>query len=367
MGPMSALFSPLALKELTLANRIVVSPMCQYSAVDGTATDWHLGHHAALAVSGAGLVFTEATHVSAAGRITPRCLGLYSDANERALARVVAFYRERGGSPLGIQLAHAGRKASVEVPWQGGKPLGAGEAWPTVAPSAIAFDDWPAPRALDAAGLKQVKAEFVEATRRAARLGFDVVELHGAHGYLISEFLSPLANTRTDGYGGSRDKRMRFPLEIFEVVRAVWPAERPLGVRISASEYADGGWSVDDAAAFVAELKRLGCDFVDVSGGGVVAHQKIPVGPGYQVAFAEKIRRATGMVTMTVGMITDPRQADAIVASGQADLVALGRAFLRNPRWAWDAADALGGADAFCPPQYLRGRTIKLGPIAARA
>jgi NADPH2 dehydrogenase len=364
---MSALFSPLALRNLELANRIVVSPMCQYSAVDGSANDWHLGHHAALAVSGAGLVFVEATHVSAAGRITPRCLGLYSDDNERALARVIRFYRERGGSPIAIQLAHAGRKASVEVPWLGGKPLPAAEAWPTVGPSAIGFDDWPAPRALDDAGLKQVKAEFVEATRRAARLGFDLLELHAAHGYLLSEFLSPLANLRSDGYGGSRDKRMRFPLEVVEAVRAVWPAERPLGVRISASEYADGGWTVDDAASFVGELQRLGCDVVDVSGGGVVAHQKIPLGPGYQVAFAAAIRRATGMTTMAVGMITEPHQADAIVASGQADLVALGRAFLRNPRWVWDAADALGGADAFCPPQYLRGRPTKLGPVAARA
>src|SRR5258706_10082645 len=346
---MSALFSPLKLKSVTLPNRVVVSPMCQYSAIDGTANDWHLGHHAALAISGVGLSFTEATHVSAAGRITPRCLGLYSDDNERALVRVVKFYRERGGSPIGIQLAHAGRKASVAVPWDGGKPLPAGQAWRTVGPSAIGFDDWPAPQPLDASGLAQVKAEFVEATRRSARIGFDVVELHGAHGYLMSEFLSAHANTRTDGYGGSLEKRMRFPLEIFEATRQVWPADRPLGIRISASEYADGGWSIADAIAFVIELKRLGCDFVDVSGGGVVAHQKIPLGPGYQVPFAEQIKRATGMVTMTVGMITDPRQAEAILTEGKADLVALGRAFLRNPRWVWDAADALGG-EAFCPP-----------------
>jgi len=361
---MSTLFSPLTLRNLTLPNRVVVSPMCQYSAVDGTATDWHIAHHGALAISGAGLAFTEATHVSAVGRITPRCLGLYSDDNERALARVVAFYRERGGSPLGIQLAHAGRKASVEIPWQGGKPVPAAQGgWSTVGPSPIGFDDWPAPQALDEAGLKRVKAEFVEATRRAARLGFDLVELHGAHGYLMSEFLSPLANTRTDGYGGSLEKRMRFPLEIFEAVRGVWPADKPLGIRISASEYSDGGWSIDDAIQFVAELKRLGCDFVDVSGGGVVAHQKIPLGPGYQVPFAEKIRRATGMTTMAVGMITDPKQAEAILAAGQADLIALGRAFLRNPRWVWDAADILGG-EAFCPPQYLRGRTTPL-PVRA--
>ncbi len=252
------------------------------------------------------------------------------------------------------------------MPWEGGKPLPAGQAWPTVGPSAIGFDDWPAPRALDASGLAQVKAEFVEATRRSARIGFDVVELHGAHGYLMSEFLSAHANQRTDGYGGSLEKRMRFPLEIFEATRQVWPADRALGIRISASEYADGGWSIADAIAFVTELKRLGCDFVDVSGGGVVAHQKIPLGPGYQVPFAEQIKRATGMVTMTVGMITDPRQAEAILTDGKADLVALGRAFLRNPRWVWDAADALGG-EAFCPPQFLRGRTTPLPQPAAWA
>jgi 2,4-dienoyl-CoA reductase-like NADH-dependent reductase (Old Yellow Enzyme family) len=356
---MSALFAPLSLKNLTLANRVVVSPMCQYSAQDGTATDWHLGHHAAFAVSGPGLVLLEATHVSAVGRITPGCLGLYSDDNERALARIIKLYRDYGGSPVGVQLAHAGRKAAVDVPWTGGKPLGPDRAWPTVAPSALAFDaGWQVPAALDEAGIKQVKQQFVEATRRAARLGFDVVELHGAHGYLMSTFLSPLSNTRTDGYGGTRDKRMRFPLEIFEAVRQVWPADRPLGIRVSGSDFVEGGWTPDDTVAFAGELKRLGCDFIDVSGGGVSPKQQIPVGPGYQVPFAEKVRRATGLTTMAVGMITEPHQAEAIIASGQADLVALARAFLRNPRWVWDAADALGG-EAFCPPQYLRGRAAR--------
>ena len=356
---MSALFSALSLKNLRLSNRVVVSPMCQYSAVDGTATDWHIGHHGALAVSGPGLVLVEATHVSAVGRITPGCLGLYSDDNERALARVVKFYRERGGSPIGVQLAHAGRKASVDVPWVGGKPLGADRAWPTVGPSALAFDDgWQVPAALDEAGIRQIKQQFVEATRRAARIGFDVVELHGAHGYLMSSFLSPLSNQRTDGYGGSRDNRMRFTLELFEAVRQVWPAEKPLGIRVSASDFVDGGWTGDDTVVLAGELKRLGCDFIDVSGGGVSPKQQIPLGPGYQVPFAEKVRRATGMTTLAVGMIAEPHQAEAIVASGQADLVALGRAFLRNPRWVWDAADALGG-EVFCPPQYLRGRTTK--------
>jgi 2,4-dienoyl-CoA reductase-like NADH-dependent reductase (Old Yellow Enzyme family) len=359
---MSTLFSPLQLKNLTLRNRVIVSPMCQYSAVDGTGDDWLIAHLGALAVSGPGLVLTEATHVSAVGRITPRCLGLYSDDNERILARVVKFFRERGGCPIGVQLAHAGRKASTAVPWEGGKPLTPEQGgWATVGPSAIPFDTgWHTPTALDEAGLKLVKQQFVDSTKRAARIGFDVVELHGAHGYLMSEFLSAHANTRTDGYGGSLEKRMRYPLEIFEAVRGVWPADRALGVRISATEYADGGWSLDDAAAFVNELKRLGCDFVDVSGGGVVAHQKIPLGPGYQVGFAEHIKRATGMPTMAVGMITEPRQAETIVASGQADMVALARAFLRNPRWVWDAADALGvaaGERPFVPPQYLRGRT----------
>jgi 2,4-dienoyl-CoA reductase-like NADH-dependent reductase (Old Yellow Enzyme family) len=358
---MSTLFSPLQLKNLTLRNRVVVSPMCQYAAVDGTGDDWLIAHLGSFAVSGPGLVLTEATHVSAVGRITPKCLGLYSDDNEKILARVVKFFRERGGAPIGVQLAHAGRKASTSPPWDGGKPLTPEQGgWATVGPSAIGFGDWPAPAALDEAGLKTVKQQFVDSTKRAARIGFDCVELHGAHGYLMSEFLSPLANTRTDGYGGSLEKRMRFPLEIFEAVRGVWPADKALGIRISATEYADGGWSLDDAATFVTECKKLGCDFVDVSGGGVVAHQKIDLKPGYQVGFAAHIKRATGMPTMAVGLITDAKQAEDIVASGQADMVALARAFLRNPRWVWDAADALGveaGALPFVPNQYLRGRT----------
>lgn len=364
---MSSLFSPLTVKNLTLPNRVVVSPMCQYSAVDGTANDWHLGHHAALAISGAGLAFTEATHVSAIGRITHGCLGLYSDANEAALARVIAFYRARGGSPIGIQLAHAGRKGSAQVPWDGGNALAPDQAWQTVGPSAIPFGPgWHVPTPLDQAGLDGIKGEFVAATRRAARLGFDMLELHGAHGYLLNEFLSPLSNQRSDGYGGNRDKRMRFPLEVFEAVKAVWPANRPIGIRIGATDYIEGGTTVDDSVAFALELKRLGCDFFDVSAGGLAAQQKIPIGPGYQVPFAEAIKRATDVVTMTVGMITEPHQAEAILDAGKADLVALGRAFLRNPRWVWDAADALDGK-AFCPPQYLRGRPVRLGPIAARA
>ena len=358
---MPGLFDPLTLAGLTLANRIVVSPMCQYSAQDGIANDWHLAHLGQFAISGAGLVMTEATHVSAAGRITPGCLGLWSDVHEQALAGIVAYFRRFGGSPIGIQLAHAGRKGSAHVPWEGGKPLPASEAWNTLAPSAVAYDDdCPAPQALDLAGLAEVKAEFVAATIRAARLGFDLAELHMAHGYLAHEFLSPLSNHRQDGYGGSLEGRMRFPLELFAAVRAAWPKERPLGVRISATDYVPGeGWDIEDSVVLARELAGAGCDFIDVSGGGLSPRQKIGSLPGYQVPFAERIRRETGMTTIAVGMITEPAQADAIIREGRADLVAMARAFLRNPRWPWDAADALDG-ETFCPPQYARARQTRI-------
>ena len=357
---MPSLFEPLPLAGRSLENRIVVSPMCQYSAQDGVANGWHQAHLGQFALSGAGLVMTEATHVSAVGRITPGCLGLWSDTHEQALSGIIAFFRRFGGSPIGIQLAHAGRKGSACVPWEGGKPLRPGEAWTTLAPSAVAYDeDWPTPRALDQAGLAEVKAEFVAAATRAVRLGFDAAELHMAHGYLAHEFLSPLSNRREDGYGGDLTGRMRYPLELFEAVRAVWPRDRPLGVRISATDYVPGeGWSIEDSVTFARELEGLGCDFVDVSGGGLSPRQEIESVPGYQVPFAERIRRETNLATIAVGMITEPDQAEAIVAEGRADLVALARAFLRNPRWAWDAADALG-AETFCPPQYARARRLR--------
>jgi 2,4-dienoyl-CoA reductase-like NADH-dependent reductase (Old Yellow Enzyme family) len=351
----SALFSPIELRSLRLENRIVVSSMCQYNAEAGSANDWHLMHLGQFAMGAAGLVMTEASHVSPEGRISPRCLGLYSDANEEALARVIGFCRQYGVTALGIQLAHAGRKASTHPPLDGGRPLAPAEgAWTTLAPSAVPFaPDWHVPRALDGAGLARVKAEFVAAAERAVRIGFDLAELHGAHGYLIHEFLSPLSNRRSDGYGGPLANRMRFPLEVFEAVRAVWPEDKPLGMRVSATDWVEGGWTVEETVAFARELKALGCDFVDVSSGGNDPRQKIPLGPGYQVPFAERVRREAGIVTWAVGMITEPHQAEAIVAGGRADLVALARGMMYDPRWAWHAAEALDAETAYSR-MYIR-------------
>ncbi len=351
----SALFSPIALRGLQLANRIVVSSMCQYNAEDGSANDWHLMHLGQFAMGAAGLVMTEATHVSAIGRITYKCLGLYSDANEHALARVIAFCRQYGVTALGIQLAHAGRKGSVHPPLEGSAPLGPQEQpWTTVAPSALPYaPEWHVPEALDRAGLGAIKAQFVAAAERAARLGFDLAELHSAHGYLLHQFLSPISNRRTDEYGGGLEQRLRFPLEVFEAVRRVWPEDRPLGVRLSATDWVEGGWTMEDTVALARALKALGCDFVDVSSGGLDPRQKIPLGPGYQVHLAEQVRREAGIPTWTVGMITEPHQAEAIVAEGRADLVALARAMMYDPRWAWHAAAELGTETAY-PRMYSR-------------
>lgn len=351
------LFSPFRLRDLALPNRVVVSPMCQYSASGGSATDWHLMHLGKFAVSGAGLVIVEATHVEERGRITTGCLGLYSDENEAALQRVVSFCREHGQARLGIQLSHSGRKGSARLPWQGrGEALEPAEgAWATVAPSAIAHDlGWPAPRALDRNGLEEVKAAHVDAVRRADRAGFDLVEVHIAHGYLLHEFLSPLSNTRDDAYGGDLAARMRFPLEVFAAMRAAWPDGKPMGVRHSVTDWVPGGWDVADADAFASELGRLGCDYVTASSGGLSPRQRIPVGEGHQVEFASRLKRATGLPTMAVGMIFDPRHAERIVAEGEADLVALGRGMLFDPGWPWHAAAVLDAAVEY-PPQYLRG------------
>jgi len=366
----SALFSPIALRGLELANRIVVSSMCQYNAEDGSANDWHIMHLGQFAMGAAGLVMTEATHVSAIGRISPKCLGLYSDANERALKRVVEFCRQYGVAALGIQLAHAGRKGSTRPPIEGGGPLAADQQpWTTVAPSALPYADWPTPAALDRVGLARVKAEFVAAAERAVRIGFDLVEVHGAHGYLLHEFLSPLSNQRADAYGGSLENRMRFPLEVFEAVRAVIPAERPVGIRVSATDWVDGGWTPEETVVLARELKALGCDFMDVSSGGLDPRQKVPVGPGYQVPFAAKVRREAGIPTWAVGMITEPEQAEAIVAQGGADMVAIARGMMFDPRWAWHAAEALGAETAYsrmylrCHPSQWR-RPTPLRPAA---
>ncbi len=356
---MSALFSPMTLRDLALENRIVVSPMCQYSSNDGSANQWHIVHLGHLALSGPAIVFFEATHVSPQARITYRDLGLYSDDNERGMERVVRFIRQWTRSKIGVQLAHAGRKASTLPPWEGSGPASGEHAYPIVAPSAIAFDQgWHVPRALDEAGLEKVRSDFAAAATRAVRLDLDVIELHFAHGYLAHEFLSPLSNERGDRYGGSLENRMRFPFELFERVRTIWPERKPLGVRISATDWVDGGWDIDEAVVFAGELQRRGCDFIDVSSGGLSPFQKIDVRPGYQVPFSARIKRESGATTIAVGAITRPQQAEAIVANGEADMVALARGFLRNPRWTWDAADALGG-DSFVPNQYLRGRKTR--------
>ena len=351
----SALFSSLELRGLTLNNRIAVSPMCQYCADSGSAVDWHLMHLGQFAMGAAGLVMTEATAVSPAGRITPKCLGLYSDENEAALKRVIDFCRQYGVTPMGIQLAHAGRKGSAHIPLEGGLPLAADEgAWTTLAPSALPFgEDWHVPQALSREGLAEVKAEFVAATRRAARIGFDLIELHSAHGYLLHQFLSPISNQRNDEYGGKLNNRMRFPLEVFEAVRAAWPDANPMGVRISATDWIDGGWTVEESVVYARELKSLGCDFIDVSSGALDPRQKIPFGPAYQVPFSDRIRRQAGIATWTVGMITKARQAEEIIAAGSADVVALGRGIMFDPRWAWHAAEELG-VDTEYPRMYAR-------------
>ena len=352
----TSLFSPFTLRKLTLANRIVVSPMCQYSAIDGRAIDWHTIHWGQLLQSSAGMFTIEATAVSAIGRITYGCLGLYDDACEQALGERLAIARANAPSiPVAMQLAHSGRKGSSRVPWEGGQliPVDQG-GWVPLAPSAIAqLEGEPPPRALDAAALAQIKREFVAATGRALRLGIDAIELHMAHGYLLHEFMSPLSNRRHDAYGGSFENRIRFPLEVFAAVRERWPQDKPLGVRISATDWVDGGWTIDDSIALAGRLQAAGCDWIDASSGGISPAQKIPLGPGYQVPLARAIRRATSIPVMTVGLITDAKQADAIIKANDADLVALARAMLWNPRWPWHAAAALG-AQINAPKPYWR-------------
>jgi 2,4-dienoyl-CoA reductase-like NADH-dependent reductase (Old Yellow Enzyme family) len=347
----STLFTPFELRSLALPNRVVVSPMCQYNSLDGNAEDWHLMHLGQFAMGAAGLVITEATHVSPVGRISHRCLGLYSDDNEAALKRVIDFCRRYGVAKLGIQLAHAGRKGSAHTPAEGGKPLAADERpWTTLAPSALPFGPgWHTPAALTRQGLGEVKRQFADATKRAARIGFDLVELHAGHGYLLHEFLSPIANRRDDEYGGSTANRIRFPLEVFEAVRAVWPSERPLGVRVSATDWVEGGWTPEESVAFTRELKSLGCDFVDVTSGQLDPRQQIPLAPGYNVPFAEKIKKQAGVAVMAVGMIARARQAEEIVASGKADLVAIARAMMDDPRWGWHAARELEAQTPYAP------------------
>lgn len=351
----SALFSPIRLGDLELANRIAVSPMCQYSAGDGVASDWHIGHLGMLANSGAALVVAEATGIERRGRITHGCLGLYSDDCEAALARLIAHCRRYGTAKLGIQLAHAGRKASARRPWEGSQPLSsADDPWETIAPSAIPFGpDWPIPREMTAADMARVRDGFVNAARRAVRAGIDTIELHGAHGYLLHSFVSPISNKRVDEHGGSLEARMRYPLEIARAVRAAIPKGMPLGARITGNDWVEGGLTPNDAVAFASALKTAGLDFVCISSGGISADARPTLVANTNVQFAEKVKREAGLATRTVGLIATPKQAEAIVAEGKADMVALARAMLDNPHWGWHAAQALG-AEVVRPPQYQR-------------
>jgi 2,4-dienoyl-CoA reductase-like NADH-dependent reductase (Old Yellow Enzyme family) len=353
---MSQLFSPLWIRDISFNNRIVVSPMCQYTARDGMAEDWHLVHLGSRAVGGAGLIFTEATAVSPEGRISPSDLGIWKDEHIEGLKRIVKFVRAQG-SEIGVQLAHAGRKGSTFEPWNGSGLLKQG-GWPIVGPSAIAFqENYGVPEELTAEGIRKVTDDFRAAARRAMLAGFKVIEIHAAHGYLIHEFLSPLSNQREDGYGGSFDNRVRLLLEIVDAVRAVWPAGYPLFVRISATDWAEGGWSPDDAVRLAPLLKDKGVDVVDCSSGGLVPYQKIPVGPGYQVGFSERIR-STGILTGAVGIITDAVQAESILVTGQADLIIMARQLLRDPYFPLHAADELGYGEIHWPVQYERARRV---------
>lgn len=358
---MSALFSPYRVGSLELRNRIVIAPMCQYSADEGRATDWHVIHLGNLALSGAALLIIEATAVAPEGRISPDDLGLWSDETEEALGRVLSIVRRYSDMPVAIQLAHAGRKGSTRVPWEGGKQIRPDEprGWQTVAPSPLPFaaGDHP-PRALDRAEMDRVRDAFADAARRAARLGLDGIQIHAAHGYLLHQFLSPLSNRRDDAHGGDLDDRMRFPLEVFDAVRSAFPAERPVSVRVSGTDWAEGGWDVGQTIALAKAIGGRGCSAVHVSGGGLTPAQRIPVGPGYQVPLARAVKAATGLPTIAVGLITDFDQAEMIVGTGDADLVAVARTITYDPRWPWHAAAHLG-ATVKAPKQYLRSQPAR--------
>lgn len=365
---MSALFQPLAIRDLTLANRVVVSPMCQYSAVDGTAQNWHTVHYGQLALASAGLLIMEATAVEAIGRITPGCLGLYSDDNEEAIRRVLHSFRSLNPSahlPVCIQLGHAGRKASSYEPWNGGQMVPEQDGgWQTVAPSAVPqLEGETPPVALDHSALDKMTQSFLKAVQRADKLGIDAIELHAAHGYLLHQFLSPVSNKRTDEYGGTLENRMRYPLQLFTAMRDAWPDHKPLGVRISASDWdQSSSWDITESCEFSKKLEALGCDWIDVSSGGVSSKQKIELKPGYQTHFAAAIKECVDMPVMAVGLITEAKQAESIIADRQADMVALARGFLYNPRWVWHAAAELGGTVS-APSQYWRCSPQSAGRI----
>ncbi len=347
----SALFSPATLRGLTLPNRVVVSPMCQYNSENGSATDWHLMHLGQFSLGAGALVMTEATNVNRVGRISLKCATLCSDENEAALKRVIEFCRKYGVAKHGLQLGHAGRKGSTHPPAAGGKPLKPEEgAWETVAPSALPFaPDWHTPRALTKQEIDSLKGDFVASVKRAERIGYDLVELHAGHGYLLHQFLSPISNRRTDEYGGSLENRMHLVLETFAAMRAAWPADKPMGARVSATDWVEGGWTPEDTVVLARELKKLGCDYLDCSSGALDPRQQLPLKAGYQVPFAEKVRREAGIATMTVGLITGARQAEEIIASGKADFICLARGAMWDPRWAWHAAEELGAETPYAP------------------
>ena len=354
---MSQLFQPFSIGSLILQNRIVIAPMCQYSAQDGMANDWHLIHLGNLAFSGAGLLTIEATAVEPIGRITPADLGLWSDDTESALQRILKSIRQYSSMPISIQLAHAGRKASCDIPWKGGQSLDIKNGgWQTIAPSAISFNDSDRlPTSLSIEDLNRIRSCFVSAAKRAVKIGIDVIEIHSAHGYLLHEFLSPLSNRRLDQYGGSLENRMRFPLEIFEAIRKNIPDNFPLGIRISATDWVQGGWDINQSIRLTKALEHFHCDFIHVSSGGLSPQQVIPNEPNYQVDFAESIRKNTKIPVIAVGLITDPDQAEKILQEGKADLIALARGVLYDPRWPWHAAAQLN-ASVDAPPQYWRSK-----------
>jgi 2,4-dienoyl-CoA reductase-like NADH-dependent reductase (Old Yellow Enzyme family) len=352
----ACLFSPLRLRELDFKNRIFVSPMCQYSAVDGVPADWHLVHLGSRAVGGAALVTTEATAVSPEGRISPFDTGIWSAEQVAGFRRIAGFVR-RNGAVAGVQIAHAGRKASTDAPWRGGRPVDPGSGgWQAIAPSPLPFaEGYPAPREMTEADMERVRNAFAAAARHGLEAGFEVVEVHMAHGYLLHEFLSPLTNRRTDAFGGSLENRLRFPLSVATAVREEWPERLPVFVRVSATDWVDGGWDLPQTVALARELKKAGIDMVDCSSGGTVPDAKIPAGPGFQTPFAAAVRREAGIATGAVGLITEPAQAEQIVSTGLADAIVIGREFLRDPYWPLHAARTLG-VDTPWPSQYERAK-----------
>jgi len=359
----SVLFSPITLRGLTLPNRVVVSPMCQYNSNNGSANDWHLMHLGSFSLGCAGLVMCEMTNVNPRGRISPKCAGMWSDENEAALKRVHDFCRTYGVAKLGVQLAHAGRKGPTTPPAAGGKPIlsEAEGGWSPEAPSAIPYDTgWPVPHAMTKADIARCVGEFAAAAKRVDRIGYDVIELHGGHGYLLHQFMSPISNQRNDEYGGSTENRIRFPIEVFEAVRKVFPETKPIGMRVSATDWVNGGWTPEQTVILAKELKRRGMDYMDVSTGGLDPRQKIPLAPGYQAPFAEKVKKESGITTMTVGLIAGYEQAEDIVASGKADMICLARGAMWDPRWAWHAAEELGAETPYAPK--MMGCHPKLRP-----